>query len=251
MKLKGKVALVPGGTAGIGEQIAYAYTREGATVIVASRNKERVERVGNAIKAMGSGGGIVCDITQKDQVDAMVDQVVKEYGRIDIMLNSAGFYPATPVVQVSAEEWQQVIAINMTGPFYCAQAAAKEMVKQQYGRIIFITSGQGLRGVPLMAHYSASKGGLIALARAMAAELGPYGITVNTIAAGLTTTDMVNGTMPPQLLEAVAQGVPVKRLAVPEEYNGSAILLASDDGAYITGETLAVDGGMSNADAAR
>ncbi|WP_214659045.1 SDR family NAD(P)-dependent oxidoreductase [Candidatus Formimonas warabiya] len=249
MKLKGKIALIPGGTAGIGEQIALAFAREGATVIVASRNQERVDRVSKAIKAIGTGGGLVADITKKDQVDKMISQVVKEYGKVDIMLNSAGFYPATPVTQISPEEWQMVMDINLTGPFYCAQAAAKEMVKQKYGRIIFITSGQGLRGVPLMAHYSGAKGGLIALARAMAAELGPYGITVNTIAAGLTTTDMVNNNLPPQLLEAVAQNVPVKRLAVPEEYNGAAILLASEDGSYITGETLAVDGGSVNADA--
>jgi NAD(P)-dependent dehydrogenase (short-subunit alcohol dehydrogenase family) len=144
-----------------------------------------------------------------------------------------------------------VIDVNLSGPFYCAQAAAKEMIKQKSGRIIFITSGQALRGVPLMAHYSAAKGGLVALARAMASELGVFGITVNTIAAGLTTTDTVNGTLPPELLQGISQQVPLKRLATPDEYNGAAILLASDDGAYITAETIAVDGGTANADAAR
>jgi len=235
---------------GIGEQIALGFVREGATVIVASRKKENVERVDGLLKDLGNPGkGMVVDITNKDQVDDMMAQVVRDYGKVDIMLNSVGFYPATPVVGVSQEEWLQVININLTGPFYCAQAAAQEMVKQKSGRIIFITSGQALRGVPLMAHYSAAKGGLVALARAMASELGIYGITVNTIAAGLTTTDMVNNNLPTELLGGIAQTVPLKRLAAPDEYVGTAILLASEDGAYITAETIAVDGGGANADA--
>ena len=249
MKLQGKVALIPGGTSGIGEQIAYAYAKEGATVVVASRSKEKVDRVAAEINKIGKGAGLVLDVTDKPQVDEAVAWVVKEYGKIDIMLNSAGFFPATPVEKIDAGEWSRVIDINLNGPFYCAQAAAQEMIKQKSGRIIFITSGQALRGVPLMAHYSAAKGGLVALARAMAAELGIYGITVNTIAAGLTTTDTVNGSMPPQFLEMVSQNVPLKRLAQPSEYNDTAVLLASDGGAYITGVTIAVDGGTAQADA--
>ena len=141
MKLEGKVALIPGGTSGIGEQIAYAYAKEGATVIVASRSKDKVERVAAEIKKIGKGGGLVLDITDHEQVDAAIASVVKEYGKIDIMLNSAGFFPATPVENIVHAEWEQVININLCGPFYCAQAAAKEMIKQKSGRIIFITSG--------------------------------------------------------------------------------------------------------------
>lgn len=251
MKLEGKVAFIPGGTAGIGEQIAYAFAKEGATIVVASRNPERVGRVAEKLNQIGTGQGIVLDITDPRQVEEAVASVVKTYGKLDIMLNSAGYYPATTIEKITVEEWKKVVDINMNGPFYCAQTAAKAMMKQKSGRIIFITSGQALRGVPLMAHYSAAKGGLVALARAMAAELGIYGITVNTIAAGLTTTDMVNHTMPPQLLERVTSTVPLKRLANPEEYNETAILLASEGGAYITGMTIAVDGGTSQADAAQ
>jgi 3-oxoacyl-[acyl-carrier protein] reductase len=122
-------------------------------------------------------------------------------------------------------------------------------VKQKDGRIIFITSGQALRGVALMAHYSAAKGGLVALARCMAAELGASGITVNTIACGLTTTDTVNSNMPPQVQAVIANSYPMKRLGRSDEYVGTAILLASDEGSFITGETIAVDGGHTNADA--
>lgn len=251
MKLKGKVALIPGGTSGIGEQIAYAFAREGATVVVASRSRERVESVSNVIKDIGQGGGVTVDITDPDQVEAMIAQIIADYGKIDIMLNSVGVYPVTPVAQISPDELKRVIDINLCGPFYCAQAAAKEMSKQKYGRIIFITSGQALRGVPLMAHYSAAKGGLVALARAMASELGNFGITVNTIAPGLTTTEMVDNNFPPEFLETIAQNVPVKRLASPDEYNGVAVMLASDEGSYITGVTIAVDGGATGADAVK
>ena len=165
------------------------------------------------------------------------------------MLNSAGIYPATPVQNISVGEFDQVVKIDMYGPFYCAQAAAVKMMEQKSGSIIFITSGQGLRGVPLMAHYSAAKGGLIAMARAMAAELGVYNIRVNTIAAGLTTTDMVKDNMPPQFLDMVKEGVPLKRLGKPDDYNETAILLGGDGGSFITGMTIAVDGGCAQADA--
>lgn len=249
MKLEGKVALIPGGTSGIGEQIAYAFAREGATVVVASRNKAKVDRVAAEIGKIGKGAGLVLDVTDQEKVEEAVAWVVKEYGKLDIMLNSAGFFPATPVEKISGDEWRRVIDINLNGPSYCAMAAARAMIPQKSGRIIFITSGQALRGVPLMAHYSAAKGGLVALARAMAAELGVYGITVNTIAAGLTTTDMVNDNMPPEFLQMVAENVPLKRLGKPEDYNETAVLLASEGGSYITGMTIAVDGGTAEADA--
>ena len=250
MRLDGKVAFIPGGTSGIGEQIAYAYAKEGATVIVASRSKDKVDRVAAKVKELGKGEGYVLDITDPDAVFAAVDKIVADYGKIDIMLNSAGIYPATPVQNISKEEFDQVVKIDMYGPFYCAQAAALKMIEQKSGSIIFITSGQGLRGVPLMAHYSAAKGGLVALARAMAAELGMFNIRVNTIAAGLTTTDMVTDNMPPEFLGMIKETVPLKRLGNPEDYNETAILLGSDGGSFITGVTIPVDGGCAQADAA-
>lgn len=249
MKLKGRVALIPGGTKGIGAEIARAYAQEGATVVISSRNKENVDQAVSELGTSGQAEGIVCDISDPKQIDDLVNQVVSKHGSIDVFLNSAGFYPSTPFEAVSTEELKLVMDINLIGPFLCAQAVAKQMIKQGSGRIIFLTSGQALRGVPLMAHYSAAKGGLVALARAMAAELGIYGITVNTIACGLTTTDTVNAAIPPEFMGMVSENVPLKRLASPEEYNDTAILLASDGGAYITGITIAVDGGTSQADA--
>ncbi len=251
MKLAGKVAVVPGGTAGIGKEIALAYAKEGAQVVVMSRNQERVSAMEKLLKEAGSekSFGIAVDISDEQAVVAAFKHVKETCSKIDIMLNSAGIYPVAAFVETTKEEWDRVINVNLNGPFYCSREAAKYMIPQKNGRIIFITSGQALRGEALMAHYSASKGALVALARALAAELGPHGITVNTIAAGLTTTDTVNSSMPPQLLTNAAMGFPLQRLGRPDEYNGAAILLASDDGAYITGDTIAVDGGGSNANA--
>lgn len=250
MKLEGKVAVVVGGTKGIGFEIAQAYAQEGATVVVSSRSQENVDAAVEKLQPAGTVAGIACDISHPDNVDALIAKVVEDHGTIDVMLVAAGIYPSTPFDKISLDELQHIMNVNLIGPFLCAQGAAKHMIEQKSGRIIFLTSGQGLRGVPLMAHYSATKGGLIALARATAAELGIYGITVNTIACGLTTTDNVLENFPPEFQGAVAQGIPLKRLAAPEEYNGTAVLLASDEGAYITGTTIAVDGGMSEADAA-
>lgn len=249
MKLTGKIAVIPGGTAGIGKEIALAYAREGATVVVMSRSKDKVAVTEALLKEAGSSDsmGIALDISDEDAVIEAFRQVHDKYGRIDIMLNSAGIYPVAAFTQTTGEEWRKVLNVNLNGPFYCAREAARYMIEQHEGRIIFITSGQAMKGEALMAHYSASKGALVALARAMASELGPWGITVNTIAAGLTATDTVNGSMPPQLLENAPKGFPLQRMARPDEYNGVAVLLASDDGAYITAETIIVDGGSSNA----
>lgn len=249
MKLKGKVAVIPGGTAGIGKEIALAYAREGAAVVVMSRNQERVLAVEKLLRENGTDQsmGIAVDISNEEAVISAFQRVYEKFGKIDIMLNSAGIYPVAAFTQTTGEEWKRVLNVNLNGPFYCAREAAKYMVEKKSGRIIFVTSGQALKGEALMAHYSASKGALVALARAMAAELGPLGITVNTIAAGLTLTDTVNQGMPPELLENAPKGFPLQRMARPDEYNGIAVLLASDEGAYITAETIAVDGGSSNA----
>ena len=166
-KLEGRVALIPGGTKGIGFEIAKAYASEGATVVVASRKQENVDAAVAEIAACGAADGIACDISDAAAAQKMVADVVEKYGKIDVFLNSAGIYPNTPVQDISVEEAQAVFNIDLVGPFFTAQAVTRQMIEQKSGSIIFITSGQALRGVPLMAHYSAAKGGVVALARAM------------------------------------------------------------------------------------
>lgn len=252
MRLKNKIAFIPGGTAGIGKSIALAFIREGAQVIVASRGAARVQQMEEIFAQQSmSGQSLPLDISDKAAVVACTEQIIERYGRIDIMCCSAGYFPATPALDISAAEWHAVITANLSGAFYCAQAVAPYMCTQGSGRILFLSSGQGLRGIPLMAHYSAAKGGLIALARALASEFGPYGITVNTIAPGPTLTEHVIQDISPEFLQKEAAHIPLGRLGSPEDCVGLAITLASDEGAYITAQTIAVDGGIIHAAPAR
>lgn len=252
MRLKNKIAFIPGGTAGMGKSIALGFIREGAQVVVASRGAERVQQMEELFAQQGMRGqSLQLDITDKTSVFACTEQIIERYGRIDIMCCSAGFFPATPALDISSTEWHTVIEGNLSGAFYCAQAVAQYMRAQGNGRILFLSSGQGLRGIPLMAHYSAAKGGLIALARALASEFGPYGITVNTIAPGPTLTEHVKKVISPEFLQQESALIPLGRLGSPEDCVGLAITLASDEGAYITAQTIAVDGGIIHAAPAR
>lgn len=247
MKLQGKVAVIPGGTSGIGKEIALGFIKQGATVIVASRGEKRVQEMQTLFDAMKHDGcSVKLDISKKDDVENLMKYAADRYGHIDIMLNSAGFFPITKALDISFEDWSKVIDINLSGAFWCAQAAASYMVTQSNGRIIFITSGQGIVGIPLMAHYSAAKGGVIALARALAAELGPYNITVNTIAPGPTATEHVTNDFPKDFLDKQAETIPLKRLGKADDCTALAILLASEEGSFITGTTIPVDGGIVN-----
>lgn len=247
MKLKGKIAVIPGGTSGIGKEIALGFIKEGATVIVVSRNEKRVCEMQKLLDDMKhSGCSLQTDISDKDDVEDLMEYVNDKYGHIDILVNSAGYFPITNALDITPDEWHKVIDINLNGAFLCAQCAAKYMIAQKNGRIIFITSGQGLMGIPLMAHYSAAKGGVIALARALAAEWGKDNITVNTIAPGPTETEHVKNDFPKEFLKRQANSIAIKRLGRPNDCTGLAILLASDEGSYITGVTIPVDGGIVN-----
>ena len=265
--LKGKVAVVPGGTSGIGLAIAKRYVQEGATVVVCGRNLEKAKKAEAELAALGNNGyGISCDVSNEAAVTAMMDEVFEKFGRLDILLESAGVIPAKPFLKMTTEDWKWVQSINLDGPFYCTKAAVPHMIKNKYGRVIYITSAQGLRGIPLMAHYTACKGGLIALARCLASELGPFGITVNTIACGLTMTEPLTGgfTTNKELDTMESTGIhtseelrflrdtqmPNKRLGEPDDFSGYATVLASEGGAHITGTTLAIDGGMTSGQAA-
>lgn len=248
MRLQNKVAFIPGGTAGIGKSIALGFMNEGAQVMVASRGAARVREMQELFEQRGLRGcSLPLDITDKAAVVECTKQVIERYGRIDILCCSAGFFPATPALDISEAEWHEVIEGNLSGAFYCAQAVAPYMRAQGGGRILFLSSGQGLRGIPLMAHYSAAKGGLIALARALASEFGPYGITVNTIAPGPTLTEKVTRNISAEFLQQEAAVIPLGRLGTPEDCVGLAVTLASDEGAYITAQTIAVDGGIVHA----
>lgn len=244
MQLLNKVAVIIGGTSGIGREIALGFVKAGATVVVASRSAKRVQETESLLYSLGNKGhGQALDVSSKADVEKFMQDVAERYGRIDILINSAGFFPITKAAAISENEWNDVVKINLSGAFWCAQAAAVYMQRQRSGRIIFITSGQGLVGIPLMAHYSAAKGGVIALARALAAEWGEFNITVNTIAPGPTMTEHIEKDFPAAFLEQARKGIPLQRLGKADDCVGLALLLASEAGGYITGVTVPVDGG--------
>lgn len=244
--LTGKVALVTGASSGIGRASAIALAMQGAKVAVAARRMEKLQAVAAEIKQHGKEAlPIQMDVTKKADIDAAIAQTVKTYGKLDILLNNAGTLNYSPFLEITEEQWDKVVNTNLKGYFLTAQAAAKEMVKNKWGRIINIASiasgGVGI-GFAQIAHYCASKGGVVGLTEAMAAELAPMGILVNAIGPGGIATEMSNDADPgsKQLFEA---RVPLKRIGKPEEIAAAVVFLASEEASYTNGATLYVDGG--------
>ena len=245
MRLKDKVAIVTGGVAGIGKEIALGYVKEGAKVAAIDVAADAVEAMDKELRAGNNGMALQVDITKRDQVDAAIGQIVGELGTLDILVNCAAIYPNVPFMQITEEDWLQVIDVDLNGAFRVTQAALGVMLQKGAGKIVNISSGQALMGVPSMAHYSAAKGGMISLTRALAAELSPMGINVNCVAPGLTATEHVKSLLPPEYLGAMGQAATLGRMANPDEYVGVCVMLASDEASYITVETIRGVGGLT------
>jgi 3-oxoacyl-[acyl-carrier protein] reductase len=244
--LTGKVALVTGASSGMGHAIALALATQGASVVAAARRLERLmelEKTNSRIKACHM------DVTKRSDVDAAVAVAVQTFGKLDILVNNAGILDYSPFFDLTEESWDKVIDTNLKGYFYCAQTAAREMIKKNPpvggGRIINIASiGSGGVGVgfPMIVHYCASKGGVIGLTEALAHELGPMGITVNAVGPGAIETEMTQGTTDEQKKGMTAR-LPIKRMGTAEEIAAAVVYFASNEAAYTTGATLYVDGG--------
>lgn len=241
--LTGKVALVTGASSGIGRASALALANQGAKVVVAARRLDRLQALVAEIKNHGKDAlAIQMDVTKKTDVDAAVASTVQAFGRLDILLNNAGALDYSPFLEMTEEKWDLVIDTNLKGYFLVAQAAAREMAKNKWGRIINIASiasgGAGV-GMAQLVHYTASKGGVIGMTEALATELGQYNILVNAIGPGGIDTEMTKGAD----VSSFANRLSVKRLGKPEEIAAAVIYLASEEAAYTTGSTLYVDGG--------
>jgi len=248
MKLENKVAIVTGAATGIGQAIAIGMAREGASVVIDYVGGP--DAPADTVKQIEAAGGkalaVAADVSKPDQVANLIQQTVSAYGRVDIMVNNAGIEHKHPITEFPLDQWNQIIAVNLTGPFLCAQAAANQMISQGgAGRIINISSVHQDLPMPGNAPYCASKGGLRMLMRTMAVELAPKGITVNNIGPGaIYTTIDADVQANPEMEAALMGEIPVGRWGKPEEVANLAIFLASDDAGYVTGSTYYIDGGM-------
>jgi 3-oxoacyl-[acyl-carrier protein] reductase len=243
-QLDGQVAIVTGASRGIGRAVAIALASEGAKVAVNyASSSQAADAVVAEIEGMGSESiAVQADVGQAEQVDALFNAVMEEWGRIDVLVNNAGIARDTLLIRMKLEDWQAVIDLNLTGVFLCTKAASKVMLKQRSGRIINVTSVVGEMGNPGQGNYSASKAGVIGFTKSIAKEVASRGITVNAVAPGFITTDM---TADLKLGEEVLKMIPLGRYGQPEEVAGLIRFLAADAAAaYITGQVMNVDGGM-------
>ncbi len=243
MDLKGKVALVTGSGRNIGRATALEFARRGANVVVNARaNRQEAESVAREARELGVEAiAVLADVGDQAQVQRMVEQALAEFGRIDILVNNAGLRQAAPFTSLTVEEWRQVLAVNLDGPFYCCKAVVPSMIASGGGRIINVSGLNAFKGRAQWAHVCASKMGAIGLTRALAVELAPYNILVNHIVPGAIDTARA-GPQSPHAPQRVA-GIPLKRLGLPEEIARTCAFLASDEAGYITGQTIHVNGG--------
>ena len=246
--LKDKTVIITGARRGMGKAHALILAQAGAKIVVSDISQEECQLVVDQIeKNNGQAIAIKCDVSKKQQVDEMIRKTKEKWGRIDVLVNNAGIAQFVPFLEMTEQEWDKTIDINLKGYFLCAQAAAQEMVKQKSGVIINIVSvamGQVGVGFQNLAHYSASKGGIVAMTETMAAELGIYNIRVNAIAPGVIETPIIDPVKQDEkAMQGILARVPLKRVGRPEEVSNLVLFLASDASSYMTGSTVVVDGG--------
>lgn len=247
-ELKDKVVLVTGARQGMGKSHALALAKQGARVAVTDINLEECQLVVDEIKSRGGEAvAFKMDVLNKADIDAVFGEVVKQFGRLDILVNNAGIYVPKAAFELTEEDWDKTIDINLKGEFFCAQRAAKEMAKNKWGRIINIASvasgGVGV-GISGGAHYTASKGGIIGMTETLADEWASLGINVNAIGPGAIDTPMTSvSQIPEDAMKAILASVPLKRIGKAEEVSAMVVFLASEEASYVTGATFYVDGG--------
>ncbi len=245
MQLEGKVAFVTGGSRGIGKAIALTLAEAGADVAINyAGNVAAAEEVAAEIRKMGRRALILQGDVSKTEIAAeMMDAVVAEFGHCDILVNNAGITRDGLLMRMKEEDWDAVLNTNLKGVYNCTKAAIKYMMKQKSGKIVNISSVVGVMGNAGQANYAAAKAGCIGFTKSVAKEVASRGITVNAVAPGFIATDMTN-ILPEKVVEEMAAGIPLKRAGQPVDVAKAVLFLVSDDAAYITGQTLHVDGGM-------
>ena len=245
MQLKDKVAVVTGGSRGIGHAIAVELAKRGAKVVVNyNASAGPAEEVVAAIKAAGGEAkAIQADVSKFDEAQALIKASAEAYGRLDILINNAGTTRDMLLAMMKEEDWDLVLATNLKSAFNCCKAALRPMIRQKYGRIVNITSVAGLAGNAGQTNYAASKAGMIGFTKSLAKQIGARNITVNAVAPGFVETDLTKG-LPAELKDTATKMTPLGRWGTGEDVAYAVAFLASDEAAFITGQTLSVDGGM-------
>ena len=240
MKLKDRVAIVTGGAQGIGRAIADKFSEEGATVVIADVNGTGAQAAATVIPG---ALGLQVDVSNQNDVGRMVEETVRQFGKLDILVNNAAIVPFTAWDDIDFDEWRRIMAVNLDGVFLTCRAASDEMRKHGYGRIVNIASNTVVAGTPNMAHYVAAKGGVFGFTRALATELGKYGITVNSVAPGLTETEGVMASPHAAAFGFVQSLQAISRHGVAADIAPAVAFLASEEARWVTGSMLVVDGG--------
>jgi len=241
---KGKVAVITGASRGIGRSIALALAAEGAKIVAVDLDLSATEAVVEELKGMGAEAvAVVGNVTVADDAEKMIDTAVKSFGRVDILVNNAGITRDGLLMRMKEEDWDAVLTVNLKGAFLCTKAVSKVMSKQRSGRIINIASVVGQMGNAGQANYCASKAGLIGLTKSNARELAKRGVTVNAVAPGFIATAMTDA-LPEKAREELTTQIPLERLGTPEDIANAVVFLAAERSGYITGQVLAVNGGM-------
>jgi len=244
MRLQGKTALITGGLNGLGREAALVFAREGARVAVCDLPPDG----GGLLAAIQAEGGegfyAAADVSQLSQVEAMAGAVLQKFGCIDVLINNAGITRDATLLKMTPEQWNQVIAVNLSGVFHCTKVVAPHMIERGKGKIINTSSIVGIFGNFGQTNYAAAKAGIIGMSKTWARELGPKGITVNVVAPGFIATEMVKK-MPEKVLQGMRDRTPVRRLGEPRDVANAYLFLASDEADFINGAVLGVDGGLT------
>ncbi|HYY59998.1 MAG TPA: 3-oxoacyl-ACP reductase family protein [Burkholderiales bacterium] len=244
MRLRDKVAIITGAGQGLGRAYARRFASEGARVVVAELNADK----GRAVAAEVGGHFVRTDVADEASCNQLAAATVDKYGRIDILVNNAAVFSTLkmrPFWEIAAAEWDQLMAVNVRGVWLASKAVVPQMRKQASGRIVNISSGVIWMGRPNYLHYVASKGAVLTMTRAMAKELGEFGINVNAVTPGPVYTEVPRETVTPEQREAMVRAQAIKRAAAPQDLEGTVVFLCSDDAAFVTGQTVNVDGGMN------
>ena len=246
MKLEGKVALVTGSSRGVGKAVALGFAASGADVVINyTSNQNAADSVVSEIQSMGrSAVAVKADVAVKTDVERLVNTAAETYGKLDVLVNNAGFTRPAMMIKMSEDQWDQVVDIHLKGAFMCSQAAGRLMKEQNSGKIINVTSVAGIVGTVGQINYSAAKGGIISMTKSIAREMARYNVCANVISLGIVATDMTEKIRTDEKLKEIYMNrILLKRFAEPEDISPAFVFFASDESSYITGQLVCVDGG--------